>query len=100
MKAIRTVTTQVRSAVPAGDDIILLTLADPDDWPLPPFRGGQHIDLHLPNGLVRSYSLCGSPGESQRYRVAIKHEQAGRGGSLAAHELRVGDMLSVSLPRG
>jgi ferredoxin-NADP reductase len=100
MKAIRTVTTEVRSIEAAGDDIVLLELADPDNWELPPSRGGHHIDLHLPNGLVRSYSLCGDPAEATRYRVAIKREDAGRGGSVAAHALAPGDIVPVSLPRG
>ncbi|MDE1182166.1 PDR/VanB family oxidoreductase [Paraburkholderia sp.] len=100
MKAIRTVTTQVRRIEAAGDDIMLLDLADPDDWELPPFDAGNHIDLHLPNGLVRSYSLCGARTDSRRYQVAIKREETGRGGSIAAHALRPGDTVPVSLPRG
>ncbi|WP_347557047.1 PDR/VanB family oxidoreductase [Robbsia sp. KACC 23696] len=100
MKAIRTVATQIRSIRSAGDGVLQLELADPDEWELPPFVAGNHIDLHLPNGLVRSYSLCGSPAEATRYHVAVKREHAGRGGSIAVHELRVGDPLPVSLPRG
>lgn len=100
MKPIRTVKTVVREIAPAGDGIALVHLADPDDWELPAFEAGSHIDLHLPNGLVRSYSLCGSPAERRRYLVAIKREEAGRGGSIAAHALRRGDVVPVSLPRG
>ena len=100
MKAIRTVATQIRAIHAAGDDVLQLELADPDDWALPPFIAGNHIDLHLPNGLVRSYSLCGSPSDASRYHVAVKREASGRGGSAAVHGLRVGDLLPVSLPRG
>lgn len=66
----------------------------------PPFEAGSHIDLHLPNGLVRNYSLCNPPGERDRYVVAVLHEYKGRGGSRCVHEqLRVGDVLPISAPR-
>ncbi|MBL6458159.1 oxidoreductase [Belnapia sp. T6] len=97
MRHIRTI---LRAAEPAGPGIRLLTLMDPDGWPLPRFRPGAHIDLHLPNGLVRAYSLCGDPAEADRWRVAVKREDAGRGGSAWLHDgLAVGGELSVSLPR-
>jgi vanillate O-demethylase ferredoxin subunit len=67
---------------------------------LPPFSAGSHIDLHLSNGLIRSYSLCNSQDERHRYVVAINKDQASRGGSKLVHEtLRVGDTLPISPPR-
>lgn len=66
----------------------------------PPFEAGAHIDLHLPNGMVRSYSLCNGPGERHRYVVAVLDERNGRGGSRCVHrQLRVGDRLAISPPR-
>lgn len=69
-----------------------------DQWPIAP--AGSHIDLHLPNGLVRSYSLVNAPGECHRYLIAVNRDESGRGGSRYMHDqLRVGQMLSISVPR-
>ena len=103
MKArpITTVKTIVTDVKEAGAGIKLFSLADPDQWELPPFRPGAHIDLHLPNGLVRTYSLCNEPADNARYVVAVKREADGRGGSRALHdEVAIGDVIGVSLPRG
>ncbi|MDQ1514589.1 MAG: hypothetical protein QOE80_419, partial [Actinomycetota bacterium] len=54
------------------------------DEPLPRFTPGSHVDLHLPSGRVRQYSLCNAPGD--RYQIAVKPEPTGRGGSLEAHQ--------------
>jgi hypothetical protein len=43
----------------AGPGVRRLVLMDPDGWPLPKAKPGAHIDLHLPGGMVRAYSLCG-----------------------------------------
>src|SRR6202034_2300477 len=64
------------------------------------FTPGAHIDVHLSNGMVRTYSLCGDAAEVNRYRVAVLREPSGRGGSDFIHDqLREGDILPVSLPR-
>lgn len=68
------------------------------DEPLPLFTPGSHVDLHLPSGRVRQYSLCNTPGE--RYQIAVKPEPNGRGGSLEVHEaLQVGAVVTISTPR-
>jgi ferredoxin-NADP reductase len=98
---ITTVKTIVETIEQGGTDVKLFSLVDPDHWELPPFRAGAHIDLHLPGGLVRTYSLCNDPADNKRYLVAVKRERDGRGGSAALHdEVRVGDAIGVSLPRG
>jgi ferredoxin-NADP reductase len=98
---ITTIKTIVGTVEDAGTDVKLFSLVDPDRWDLPPFRPGAHIDLHLPGGLVRTYSLCNDPADNQRYLVAVKRERAGRGGSAKLHDdLRAGDTIGVSLPRG
>jgi vanillate O-demethylase ferredoxin subunit len=98
---ITTVQTVVEAVNDGGDGIKLFTLADPDHWELPPFRPGAHIDLHLPDGLVRTYSLCNDPCDSACYRIAVKREAEGRGGSILLHDrVKVGDTIGVSLPRG
>lgn len=68
------------------------------DGPLPGFTPGAHIDVHLPSGRVRQYSLVNAPGD--RYQIAVKPEPAGRGGSLEVHEtLQVGTAVTISTPR-
>lgn len=65
----------------------------------PSAEAGSHIDLHLGNGLVRSYSLT-NPGESNKYVVTVLKDRRSRGGSLYVHEqLRVGQVISISTPR-
>jgi vanillate O-demethylase ferredoxin subunit len=67
---------------------------------LPDFAPGAHIDVHLAQGLVRQYSLCGDPAERQLWRIAVLREPASRGGSAAMHDqVAVGDRLRVSAPR-
>ena len=95
------VKTIVETVEDGGPDIKVFTLRDPDCWELPPFRPGAHIDLYLPGGLVRTYSLCNDPADNRRYVVAVKRERAGRGGSIALQdEVKAGDTIGVSLPRG
>ena len=100
-RPITTIKTVVAGIEGAGAGIKVFTLADPDRWDLPPFRPGAHIDLHLPNGLVRTYSLCNEPADNTRYVIAVKHEADGRGGSRALHDkVGIGDVIGASLPRG
>jgi tetrachlorobenzoquinone reductase len=83
-----------------AEDICLLELAATDGAPLAPFSAGAHIDLHLANGLVRSYSLVNSPVEKHRYVIGVKKEAAGRGGSRFIHEqMHVGEVIEISAPR-
>lgn len=66
----------------------------------PPFHAGSHIDLHLPNGLVRSYSLCNPTCDRGRYVVGVLNDRKSRGGSRYVHEhLRVGQLIDISAPR-
>ena len=66
----------------------------------PPFAAGSHIDLHLPNGLVRSYSLCNPSSDRGRYVVGVLNDRKSRGGSRYVHQqLRVGQVIDISAPR-
>ena len=96
------VTLQVRlqSIAKEADEIASFELAAFDGRDLPPFAAGAHVDVHLPGGLVRQYSLCNPPSERHRYVVAVLREAGGRGGSLAMHDsLHVGDVLTISEPQ-
>lgn len=83
-----------------ADDIISVELRPVDGTNFPAFEAGSHIDLHLPNGMVRSYSLCNDSRETHRYVVGVLKDRASRGGSRCVHEqLRVGMRLSIGAPR-
>jgi ferredoxin-NADP reductase len=83
-----------------ADSIHLFELQAPDGACLPPFTAGAHIDLQLPNGTMRQYSLCNPQSERHRYVVGVKRDPASRGGSQFMHEaLRVGTILRVGVPR-
>jgi len=66
---------------------------------LPRWRPGAHIDIHLPSGLVRQYSLCGDPETPDCYRIAVRRIPDGGGGSIEVHELSVGASITTHGPR-
>jgi ferredoxin-NADP reductase len=67
---------------------------------LPGWEPGAHLDLVLPSGLVRQYSLCGDPEDTSSYTVATRLVADGRGGSREVHEqVREGAELEVRGPR-
>jgi vanillate monooxygenase ferredoxin subunit len=80
-------------------DIAGFELVDPEGRQLPPFGAGAHIDVHLPAGMVRQYSLCSVPGETRSYRIAVLRETQSRGGSAAMHALDEGALLAIGEPR-
>ncbi|WP_295374223.1 PDR/VanB family oxidoreductase [uncultured Pseudacidovorax sp.] len=83
-----------------AEGIVSVELVSADGRPLPGFGAGSHIDVNLPNGLVRQYSLCNSAAERHRYRIAVLREPSSRGGSAAVHDLvKEGDVLTISAPR-
>lgn len=83
-----------------AQDICGFELASLDGRPLPAFSAGSHIDVHVPGGLTRQYSLCNPSGEQHRYRIAVLRDAASRGGSVAMHDaLNEGDTLEISEPR-
>jgi tetrachlorobenzoquinone reductase len=91
---------RVHSVTWEAEGIFSYELRDPAGGDLPPFTAGAHVDLHLPNGMVRSYSLTNPQDERHRYVLAVQKDRASRGGSSWMHEkLRTGDIVPVSAPR-
>ena len=75
-------------------------LVDPSGGELAPFTAGAHVDVSLPVGVVRQYSLANDPAERHRYVLGVKREAGGRGGSQSLFDdVSVGDLLEVSEPR-
>ena len=90
----------VRSVTWEAPDIHSWELAPRAGGELPAFTAGAHIDLHLPNGLLRSYSLVNPQSERHRYVIAAQKDRTSRGGSRCLHEqVRTGDTLRISAPR-
>ena len=84
----------------AARDTNLYEFTSLDGKALPAYQPGAHIDLHLPNGLIRQYSLIEAEPCPDRYIIGVKRDPASRGGSRCVHdELRVGKMLEISTPR-
>lgn len=69
-----------------AENVISIELADPEGGDLPAWEPGAHIELELPSGLRRQYSLCGDPAHRTSYKVAVLREADGRGGSRELHD--------------
>jgi ferredoxin-NADP reductase len=89
----------IRSVYSPADRVVSIELGASDGSPLPGWAPGAHIDLHLPSGLVRSYSLHGDPRDRGSYHIAVLNVENGRGGSAEVHRVAApGTELPVSVP--
>jgi ferredoxin-NADP reductase len=96
----RTHTAVITKREQLSPDVVALTFADPDACLLPSWTPGSHIDVLLPSGRRRQYSLCGLPGRRTDYRIAVRRIADGGGGSIEMHEaFAVGDPLVFEGPR-
>jgi vanillate O-demethylase ferredoxin subunit len=67
---------------------------------LPPFEAGAHIDVHVPRGPVRQYSLHELPSERGQYHIGVLRDPNSRGGSAQLLDgVGEGDTLAISAPR-
>ncbi|HWR46082.1 MAG TPA: PDR/VanB family oxidoreductase [Pseudonocardiaceae bacterium] len=67
---------------------------------LPRWQPGSHLDVLLPSGRRRQYSLCGDPADRTSYRIAVRRIADGAGGSRELHDVvGVGSALTVRGPR-
>jgi ferredoxin-NADP reductase len=82
-----------------ADEVVSLRLTRPDGGPLPAWQPGCHLDLVLPSGRRRQYSLCGDPADRTAYRIAVRRLPDGGGGSLEVHDLSPGATVIVRGPR-
>lgn len=96
----REIAARIETRSRATATITVFQIAAIDGAALPAFTPGAHIDLHLPNDLIRQYSLCGDPADRRHYRIAVLREPASRGGSAwLCDKARVGDELCISALR-
>lgn len=90
----------VRAKTMVADRVVRIDLTREDDERFPEWRPGAHVDLLLPIGVERQYSLCGDPGDPRTWSIAVLREPDGRGGSAWVHgELEPGARLRVRGPR-
>ena len=83
-----------------AEGVVVLELRDPTGADLPAWAPGAHVDLELPGGMVRQYSLCGDPADRSSWQIGVLREPAGRGGSAWVHdELLEGMDVDVRGPR-
>jgi vanillate O-demethylase ferredoxin subunit len=95
-----TIPVRVARKATEAEDIATFELVAADGSALPPFAAGAHIDVQLPGGPTRQYSLCNDPAESHRYLIGVLRDPASRGGSAAMHErVHEGDVLHISTPK-
>ncbi|GIJ57158.1 PDR/VanB family oxidoreductase [Virgisporangium aurantiacum] len=86
--------------VTGAEGVVVLDLADATGAELPPWTPGAHVDLRLPGGMVRQYSLCGDAADRRVWRIGVLREPDGRGGSAYVHEaLRAGVEVDARGPR-
>ncbi|WLP93131.1 PDR/VanB family oxidoreductase [Gordonia sp. NB41Y] len=89
-----------RQVVAEDENVVALTLANPDGGVLPRWYAGAHLDLLLPSGRMREYSLCGDPADRHTYRIAVRRIPDGGGGSVEVHDgVGVGDLIQIKGPR-
>lgn len=91
---------QVSRIVEEADGIRSFELVHPEGGTLPEFSAGAHIDIHIPDGPVRQYSLLNDDVERGRYVIAVLKVPDGRGGSAFMHDsVKTGTSLVVGEPR-
>ncbi|UQX00873.1 PDR/VanB family oxidoreductase [Streptomyces sp. RerS4] len=93
----RTLYARIVSRTEPAEGVVRITL-ESDEFPA--WTPGAHVDVVLPSGLVRQYSLCGDPADTGRWTIAVRLVEDGRGGSREVHEALVeGAELPVRPPR-
>jgi ferredoxin-NADP reductase len=91
---------EVRGISRAADRVLSLSLGHRADAALPDWQPGAHIDVHLPSGTIRQYSLHGDPNDRRTYQISVLRVVTGRGGSAELHDLaQLGAQLQIGLPR-
>ena len=90
---------RIRSIAYLAEEINGYELVDPNGRDLPRFSAGAHIGVRLGEQVWRDYSLWNDPAERRRYSIAVLREKLGEGSRHLHDQVRVGDIVEVSLPR-
>lgn len=100
----RMLTVRVERISRQTPEILAFELAHPWGRTLPGYEAGAHVDVYMPGGFSRQYSLArwssDAPSNAASYVIGVKREAQSRGGSASMHErVREGDLLAISAPR-
>lgn len=98
-KEITSVKVKISEITEVAKNIKSFTFEPIDNNPLPEFTAGSHIEITLPSGKKRCYSLVNPQYETNQYQIAVKQEENGKGGSKEMHQLTTGEIVEVSVPR-
>jgi vanillate O-demethylase ferredoxin subunit len=90
---------RVAEVIDETPDIRSLRLVHLDERPFGCFEAGAHVDVVGPTGMLRQYSLCSAPNDPSSILIAVKREKDSRGGSVALHDVRAGDQITIGKPR-
>jgi ferredoxin-NADP reductase len=91
---------EVRSIQRESSSVVSLRLEHPLGEELPEWKPGSHVDVLLPNGILRQYSLCSETADRKAWRLGVLREAEGRGGSAYVHdELKPGTKIQLRGPR-
>jgi len=91
---------RIGGVVRESEAVISIEAGLDDGALLPSWQPGAHIDVMLPSGRVRHYSLCGDPANRSSYKFAVLREAHGRGGSIELHAIaKAGALLRIRAPR-
>ncbi|MFD0691215.1 PDR/VanB family oxidoreductase [Actinomadura fibrosa] len=95
----RTLRLTVVGVRPEAEDVVSVRFGAVDGRLLPRWQPGCHLDVTLPSGRRRQYSLCGDPADRRTYRIAVRRLPGGDGGSVEVHTLRPGAVVTSQGPR-
>jgi len=85
----------VAEVLPLGPEIKSFKLST-DDFAFRSAAPGAHIDVYLPNGMIRQYSLWDWADDGSWCAIGVKGEEKGRGGSKWLHDnLKPNDQIEV-----
>ncbi|CAG9269664.1 PDR/VanB family oxidoreductase [Paraburkholderia caribensis] len=100
MNTIKTFNVVVTGKRELADDVVEFRFAYRTGAELPNWEPGAHIDVHIAEGIIRQYSLCGKPDDRAQWTIAVLREKQSRGGSKRlVEDINVGDEITVSEPR-
>ncbi len=93
---------RVAAVEPLSPLVTRFRFEDPAGATLPLFSGGAHIVVEMPDEDTlrrNAYSLISDPLDGSGYEIAVRREDAGRGGSRFMHaRVKPGDTMRVTLP--
>lgn len=98
LTARKTFTARVFRNTLAANDVSVLQLRLPAGQRAR-FKAGQYLQVELPDGSRRSYSMANPPHESDTLQLHIRHVAGGQFTQIVP-TLKAGDLLKVELPYG